>query len=308
MPRARLCFLLLTSCGAAHALGQTTPQAEATVPPLARIRTETVSEINGRRAAAGTAPLVLDDALNAAAQTRAEAVAAAADLTALEDSRDDVGRRAQAAGYDHRLVSEIVLWGEAPIGTRLDSLRHREPTLFADTMAKEYRDLGVGVAEGDKGYVRVLIFGLSRRDDFASKTAPLANLATARADLLARVNAERRAVRLAPLHENPSLDQAAQAHAEDMIRRSFYGHDTPEGVTAMARAARVGYEAAAIGENVAEGQSTVAEVMDGWMASRVHRDHIVSSIFREIGFGMAFGKNARGYEIVWVQMFGSPAR
>jgi uncharacterized protein YkwD len=40
----------------------------------------------------------------------------------------------------------------------------------------------------------------------------------------------------------------------------------------------------------------------------VHRDHIVSLVLKEIGIGMAFGKNARGYEIVWVQMFGAPAR
>ncbi len=244
--------------------------------------------------------------MNRAAQARAEAVAATSDLASLE-GREDVGPRVRAAGYEHRLVSEVVLWGEAPFRARLEALRRVEPSLFADAMTKDYRDLGVGAAEGADGFVRVLIFGFSLPEDFALKTAALGDLAKVRAQLLARVNAERKAARIPPLHENPLLDQAAQAHAEDMIRRSYYGHETPEGVTAMARAGRVGYAAAAIGENVAEGQSTVAEVMDGWMASPVHREHIVSFTMREIGFGMAFGKNARGYEIVWVQMFGRPS-
>jgi uncharacterized protein YkwD len=251
---------------------------------------------------------VLDEALNATAQARAEAVAAASDLAALEETQEDVGRRVQSAGYEHRLVSEIVLWGEAPFGARLNALRQAEPSLFADAMRRDYRDLGVGLAEGVDGFVRVLIFGFSMRDDFASKTAALSDLAKVRAQVLARVNAQRKAARLPPLRESALLDQAAQAHAQDMIRRSYYGHESPEGTNALARAGRVGYDGTTIGENVAQGQSTVVEVMDGWMASPVHRDHIVSLVLKEIGIGMAFGKNARGYEIVWVQMFGAPAR
>jgi uncharacterized protein YkwD len=279
-------------------------------PPavVTEVRAEALAELNRRRAEAGVAPLVLDDALNAAAQARADTVAATDDLTSLEATRDEVGRRVQSAGYEHRLVSEVVLWGEVPFATRLNGLRQNEPSLFADAMDKDYRDLGIGLAEGDHGLVRVLIFGLSLRDDFASRTAALADLAQVRAQMLASVNAARKAVRLPPMRESPLLDQAAQAHAQDMIRRSYYGHDSPEGTNAMARAGRVHYAAAAIGENVAEGQSTVAEVMTGWMASPVHRDHIVSLVLKEIGIGMAFGKNARGYEIVWVQMFGAPAR
>ncbi len=75
---------------------------------------------------------------------------------------------------------------------------------------------------------------------------------------------------------------------------------------AGAGAQGVGYPAARVGENIAEGQGTAAEVMDGWMGSPRHRDHILALSFREIGIGVAFGKNARGWEIVWVQVFGLP--
>jgi len=61
-----------------------------------------------------------------------------------------------------------------------------------------------------------------------------------------------------------------------------------------------------IGENIAEGQGSVAEVMEGWMKSPSHREHILSLSFKEIGMGVAFGHNGRGWEVVWVQVFGTP--
>ncbi len=245
--------------------------------------------------------------LNAAAQGRAVQVAASPDPADVEGTGADITRRVRDAGYEHRLVVEIVMRGDAPAETRLEALHESDPETFADAMAMEYRDLGVGLARGEEGLVCVLILGLSAIDDFAGRTAVISDRAKLRGQMLARVNGERKALHLAPLSENALLDKAAQDHAEDMIRRSYYGHESPEGATALDRARRLGYAAAAVGENIAEGQNTVAEVMDAWMASRVHRDHIVSRALREIGIGMAFGRNGRGYEIVWVQVFGSPS-
>ncbi len=274
--------------------------------PVAAERSATAAQINLERAARGAPALRLNGSLNAAAQRRADTLAAAADPTALED-RHDVGERVDSAGYGQRLVAEIVMRGDGPIAARLDALREAEPELFAEAMRKDYRDLGVGLAPSDEGLVRVFLFGFSLADDFAEKTALLSDLAKVRQDILARVLAERKARRLPPLRESPLLDRTAQEHAEDMIRRSYYGHENPEGAGAMARAGKVGYGAVAIGENLAEGQSSVAEVMEGWMGSSVHRQHILSLELKEIGIGMAFGKNSRGYEIVWVQVFGTPA-
>lgn len=53
------------------------------------------------------------------------------------------------------------------------------------------------------------------------------------------------------------------------------------------------------GENIAYGQSTPAEVMNGWMNSSGHRANILKSDFKEIGIA-AFYKNGRYY---WVQLF-----
>ncbi len=44
--------------------------------------------------------------------------------------------------------------------------------------------------------------------------------------------------------------------------------------------------------------------MDSWMGSPVHLEHLLSTVFNEVGFGLAFGKIPGGYEIIWVQNFG----
>jgi uncharacterized protein YkwD len=91
-----------------------------------------------------------------------------------------------------------------------------------------------------------------------------------------------------------------------MLKRSFYGHNSPEGGTVRERAIAAGYRLTSVGENVASGQPTIEEVMDGWMASDRHRDNVLSKVFTEAGFGLAIGKNRSGYQMIWVQVFGRP--
>ena len=291
---------LLLLCARAPA-----PAPTAGVPARAEAL-EILAAVNGLRAARGAPALALEPALTAAAEKRAEEVARQEDLAAADTSGETVGRYARAAGYDYREIGEIVLFGEGALPERLRRMSDSNPEAFADVLRPEYRDLGVGLVESDGRVVRALFFGLSVRDRFAQETADLSDLKGVRNRMLARVNAERRAKRLAPLRENALLDQAAQAHADDMIRRSFYGHESPEGMTVMERARRAGYGALRVGENIAEGPPTVEVVVDEWMRSPTHREHILSLQLNEIGIGVAFGKNGRGYEIVWVQVFGTP--
>ncbi len=262
--------------------------------------------LNAERARAGAPALVADPILGRVAQARAEEIAAGRNLEALDGSGNTIGERAAKAGYEVREVQEILLIGGDSFEARLRRLRETDPEAFADAMRPEYRGLGAGIAESEEGIVRALVFGRSAKDDFEEKTAPLEDREAVRARILSRVNEERRARRLPPYVESARLDQAAQNHAEDMIRRSYYSHQSPEGSTVMERAQGVGYTANTIGENIAEGQGSAAEVMDSWMGSPRHRDHILALTFREIGIGLAFGKNERGWEIVWVQVFGLP--
>ena len=42
--------------------------------------------------------------------------------------------------------------------------------------------------------------------------------------------------------------------------------------------------------------------------SKEHKENILTRPFREVGFGVAIGKQTDGYRILWVQCFGKPPR
>ena len=90
-----------------------------------------------------------------------------------------------------------------------------------------------------------------------------------------------------------------------MLARAYFAHESPEGKTVRERSRDAGYDWRAIGENIAEGQLSVAEVMDTWMHSPGHRRNILDRDFRELGVGLALGRSGDGWQVEWVQTFGA---
>jgi uncharacterized protein YkwD len=271
--------------------------------PFEDTRREFVERINAVRRTAGVAPLRLSGPLSSVAQRRAGEIAAGDDRPGSAAREDAL--RATEAGYEPRVVSEVAARAEGDVASVVSGWRESEGAPARDLVGAEYREVGVGVSlEGTPLYV--VLFGLSWEDFFREKTAPFADLERMRREMLARVNRERVSRGLAPLRRQPRLDDAAEAHARDMFARRYYSHDTPEGKSAMDRIQAAGYRARYAGENIARGQYSVDEVMDGWMESKTHRDHLLSPVFDDVGFGLAFGKNPGGHEILWVQNFGRP--
>jgi uncharacterized protein YkwD len=123
------------------------------------------------------------------------------------------------------------------------------------------------------------------------------------------VNREREDAGLPPLSPNAALSDSAQLYAEDMLRRGFFSHTSPEGEQPQERIKGAGFASvnsrtceckgyyASFGENLAKGQQSVGTVVRDWMESPDHRKNILSPHFTDIGIGLA------GY--VWVQHFGS---
>ena len=64
------------------------------------------------------------------------------------------------------------------------------------------------------------------------------------------------------------------------------------------------YDYYMIGENLAAGQATPAQVMADWMESAGHRANILEASFVELGVGVRTGGT---YGTYWVQEFGRPA-
>ncbi|WP_439155688.1 CAP domain-containing protein [Yoonia sp.] len=81
------------------------------------------------------------------------------------------------------------------------------------------------------------------------------------------------------------LQRAAQAHANDMVRRGYFAHQSPDGGRMSDRIAASGYRACAAAENIAFGQKTEAAVFAAWRASAGHRRNMLGSTFVDYGMG-----------------------
>jgi uncharacterized protein YkwD len=121
-------------------------------------------------------------------------------------------------------------------------------------------------------------------------------------EVVALTNRERVGAGLPPLAVDPLLARAAQAYSTDMAVRAFYSHTSPEGTQPWDRAAAAGSTRRSIGENIACGQRSAAEVVEGWMNSPGHRANILKPAFTHIGIGFAGGGPAGTY---WTQLFGA---
>jgi uncharacterized protein YkwD len=136
--------------------------------------------------------------------------------------------------------------------------------------------------------------------------APAAGGVSATASTIVQLtNAERSNAGLPSLRINGQLMEAAQLHAEQMVRLGRLEHvlsgaqyPRPED-----RLAAAGYQWSAYAENIAMGQSTAAAAMDSWMHSSGHRANILSTSVTEIGIGFARDSAGRPY---YVQVFGRP--
>jgi uncharacterized protein YkwD len=124
------------------------------------------------------------------------------------------------------------------------------------------------------------------------------DLAALEADLARSVNAWRVEHHLKPLERRPDLDAVARAHSQDMARRGFFSHETPEGANWVDRLQRSGVEGFSMaGENV--GLTSRAEpnreILNGWIHSPAHRENLEARPFNATGIGIARAANGTLY-------------
>ena len=112
------------------------------------------------------------------------------------------------------------------------------------------------------------------------------------------VNAARQDAGLSELELDADLCAAAQARAQE-IAQSF-SHTRPDGSSCFTILEEFGISYRAAGENIAMGQRTPEEVMDGWMNSSGHRASILNGTFTSIGVGYYVDGAGAAH---WVQIF-----
>jgi uncharacterized protein YkwD len=112
--------------------------------------------------------------------------------------------------------------------------------------------------------------------------------AKAEQQMFQMVNLQRVAQGLDPLIFDNSLRDVARAHSDDMFKRGYFSHYTPEGLSPFDRMAKAGITYQYAGENLALAPST-ALAMQGLMNSPGHRANILSPNFHRVGIGVIDG-------------------
>ncbi|MFD3485470.1 CAP domain-containing protein [Streptomyces sp. NPDC058665] len=249
--------------------------------------------VNAERARSGAPPVTADARLTAAAQAHCTAMAADGRLGSAPGRLGmSLHQRVTAQGYAYLTVAEQLVSGPR---TEADFLSY---SLSDARMGRTVRDPAlsdVGVAHapapgGDIFWTAV----------WAGPLTPH-GLASFVSDVVALTNAERGSAGLRPLAGDPRLTAAAQAHSDDMVARGFYSHTGLDGRQPWDRAVAAGCTHRVIGENIACGQRSPAEVVRGWMDSPGHRANILKPDFTHIGVGFRGGGERGTY---WTQLFG----
>ena len=118
------------------------------------------------------------------------------------------------------------------------------------------------------------------------------------AQVVELVNAQRAQAGLSALRLDTNAAQAAQTRAKE-IQTSF-SHTRPNGSHFSTALKEAGVSYRSCGENIAWGQKTPEEVMEGWMNSSGHRANILNPEYTAIGVGYAQNGAGTGY---WTQLF-----
>ncbi len=111
----------------------------------------------------------------------------------------------------------------------------------------------------------------------------------AEAEMLADVNKERTSRGIRPLVlGSDRLIGVARDHCEDMFRRGYFSHYTPEGLSPFDRMQNAGITFNFAGENLALAPNEQL-AMQGLMQSPGHRENILSPNFGRVGIGAIDG-------------------
>lgn len=105
---------------------------------------------------------------------------------------------------------------------------------------------------------------------------------------------------MSSLEANKELTSAAEVRAKEISK--VFGHTRPDGNSFNTAAKEAGFDGDYIGENIAGGRMTPADVVEGWMNSEGHRKNILRPEYNYIGVAYLHKSNSE-YGRYWVQIF-----
>jgi uncharacterized protein YkwD len=105
--------------------------------------------------------------------------------------------------------------------------------------------------------------------------------------------------RRAPLTYSVILEKAADMHARDMAENGFFSHSSQNGASVGDRVKTAGYQWCFLAENIAQGQTSLSQVMAGWASSPGHYKNMMHK--KAAQFGLAQGPGN-----TWVMVLAAP--
>lgn len=110
-------------------------------------------------------------------------------------------------------------------------------------------------------------------------------------------NQHRRDAGLSDLQADSELSAVARKKSVDMNENNYFSHTSPTYGSPFDMMRDHGVEYNAAGENIAQGQQSPEQAVQGWMDSQGHRENILNGNFTHIGVGY----DENGHH--WTQMF-----
>lgn len=112
------------------------------------------------------------------------------------------------------------------------------------------------------------------------------------------VNKERASAGLSQVTLDETLTKAAMTRAKETV--TSFSHTRPNGTSFSTVLSEHNISYRGAGENIAWGQKSPEEVMNGWMNSAGHRANILNANYKKIGVGYYKDASGRKY---WSQLF-----
>lgn len=136
-------------------------------------------------------------------------------------------------------------------------------------------------------------------------TTPSPSLSVIERAIVDLTNGERSKAGVGSLAVSSKLTEAAKIQAQQLVSTGVFSHTIPGAAypSLSDRVRKVGYNGSYVGENIAMGYLSAADVMDGWMNSSGHRANILRTDYSEIGVAVAYDSFGTPY---YVQVFGRP--
>ena len=89
-----------------------------------------------------------------------------------------------------------------------------------------------------------------------------------------------------PVKWNEKLEKAAQNHSNNMYSKSFFSHTGKDGSNVSTRLTAVKYDWAMCAENIGMRYKTERAVIQGWLSSPAHCEHIMNELYKDVGIAI----------------------